>query len=651
MTQRSDGWIKVASGEALRNPDEFISIHHQVAGQPRDQLALLTKDGYLTYGELNARANQLARFLLGRGLEKSQPIAIRMDRSTDFVTAILGVLRSGHPYLPFDARQPSNHLAERLHEAGAAGLLTHSSLEADLAGLDLPVFLVDRERQALARESGDDPQIAIAPEDLAYCMFTSGSTGRPKCVEITHGSLSAYPDAFNSKLGIGSGAIYLHGASFAFSASLRQLFVPFTLGATVALASFEQLRDPIGLLRWVKQAGISVIDWVPSYLRQVCAELERLTPEQRLDLMEHQVGILVSSGEPLPWSLVQLWREEFGFKGRIANAYGQTETTGLVAWYELLPEGPAPEGSNVPMGSALPQAELYCLNESMEQLPAGAVGDLWVSGPCLSRGYRNDGPPLLKRPNPFSPWPELLATGDRVRVASDGTFQFEGRSDDLVKVHGVRVSLGEIEAALRSHPGIRDAAVRLLEDAHSDARIHAFLEPSSTTIASAPAATVDDQTLRRFLREQYPDYLVPHVLTWLPKLPRTASGKIDRPALSPGSSSMASAKHHSGTVDGTPVPTTARRADEVEAVVREAWVHSLGVELVDGDFFELGGDSLQVISMLGRITSTLGVDIPLIAAFFGDPTLLGLIKVIQEGMQAAPVAPLVGVPRIPRRGT
>lgn len=114
---------------------------------------------------------------------------------------------------------------------------------------------------------------------------------------------------------------------------------------------------------------------------------------------------------------------------------------------------------------------------------------------------------------------------------------------------------------------------------------------------------------------------------------------------------MASAKHHSGTVDGTPVPTTARRADEVEAVVREAWVHSLGVELVDGDFFELGGDSLQVISMLGRITSTLGVDIPLIAAFFGDPTLLGLIKVIQEGMQAAPVAPLVGVPRIPRRGT
>ncbi len=632
-----------------RSPAAFIPVQDRVAEQPRQRLALLTKDGYLTYGELNDRANQLARFLGGKGLEKAKPIAIRLDRSADFVTAILGVLRSGHPYLPFDARQPHGQFTQRLHQAGAAGLLTHGSLAEDLASLELPVFLIDRERGVLAREASelpDAPQCSVAPEDLAYCMFTSGSTGLPKCVEVTHGSLAAYPDAFNSKLGIGSDAIYLHSASFAFSASLRQLFVPLTRGATVALAGYEQLRDPMGLLRWLKQEGITVVDWVPSYLRQVCAELARLTPMQRGDLMDHSVAILISSGEPLAWSLVRTWREESGFKGRIANVYGQTETTGLVAWYEVLKEGFNSTGFNVPIGFALPQAELFCLDASMRKLPVGEIGDLWVAGPCLSRGYHNEGPSMLKRPNPFSQWPDLLATGDRVRVGSDGTFHFEGRSDDLVKVHGVRVSLGEIEAALRSHPSVREAAVLLFEDQASGSRLHAFLEPS--TMVSG-----DAQALRRFLREHYPDHVVPHVINWQPKLPKTISGKLDRSALRQASAPAGSANGPGTRSESPTCPTapTVPSADRVEAVVREAWILTLGVALVDGDFFELGGDSLQVIAMLGRITTALGVEIPLIAAFFGDPTLLGLIQVIREGMQSAPSVPLVGVPRIPRRST
>jgi amino acid adenylation domain-containing protein len=620
-------------------PSAFVPLPDLVAAQPTGNLALLTTNGYLTYGELNARANQLARLLGDRGFDRACPIGICLERSEDVVVSILGVLRAGHPYLPFDARQPRSHIMEMLHQSGAVALVTHSSLFPAESSLDLPVLMLDRERRALARESAALPGLAVAPEDLAYCLFTSGSTGRPKCVEVTHGGLAAYPGAFNSKLGLAAEARYLHGASFAFSASLRQLFVPFSVGATVALAGFEQIRDPLRLLRWIKQEELTVLDWVPSYLRQVCTELERLEPVERRDLLANQVRMLLSSGEALSWSLVQRWRELSGYRGRIANAYGQTETTGLVTWYEVPVAQPEMTDSLVPMGLALPQAELHCLDEALRPVATGGVGNLWVAGPCVARGYRGDGPAMVKHPNWFSTWPELYATGDKIRPGADGSFAFAGRSDDLVKVHGVRVALGAVEEALRSHPGIQEAAVLGREDGEGELRLHAWLEPTTE-----PAA--DEQAVRRHLREHFPDYVVPHTIRWCPRLPRTPSGKIDRPALLDSMTAgaalpLGTPAHPEPTPGGKPVA-------EVEAVVREAWLHTLGTAVEDGDFFELGGDSLQVIAMLGRITAGLKVDTPLIAAFFGDPTLSGLVRVIQDGMAAEPATPLVAMPRAPR---
>jgi len=180
----------------------FLPIPAVVGAQPAENLALLTQDGYLTYGELNARANQLARALLDRGLDQAAPIGICLERSADFVVALLGVLRAGHPYLPFDARQPRNRVEELLQEARAGALLTHGSLFAEGTGPELPILRLDRERRALAREATAESGVPVAPEDLAYCMFTSGSTGRPKCVEVAHGGLAAYPGAFNARLGI-----------------------------------------------------------------------------------------------------------------------------------------------------------------------------------------------------------------------------------------------------------------------------------------------------------------------------------------------------------------------------------------------------------------------------------------------------------------
>jgi hypothetical protein len=297
------------------------------------------------------------------------------------------------------------------------------------------------------------------------------------------------------------------------------------------------------------------------------------------------------------------------------------------------------------MGSALPQAELYCLDEAMKQLPAGSLGDLWAAGPCVAKAYRGEGPAMLKRPNPFSSWPELYATGDRVRLGADGIFLFEGRSDDQVKVHGVRVALGEVEEALRSHPRVQDAAVVGREDAQGELRLHAFLEP-----AGDPPP--DGQAVRGHVLEHFPSYLVPHAISWCPRLPRTPSGKVDRPALMayiPSAAGDAGAGLHPAPVDSPDAVASGKPPADVEAVVREAWVRTLGTDVENGDFFELGGDSLQVIAMLGRITAALKVDTPLIAAFFGDPTLSGLVRVIRDGMEAEPSVPLVGLPRIPRR--
>jgi len=263
--------------------------------------------------------------------------------------------------------------------------------------------------------------------------------------------------------------------------------------------------------------------------------------------------------------------------------------------------------------------------------PAGIPGDLWVAGPCVARAYRGGGPAMLKRLNTFSAWPELLATGDKVRMDAGGVMHFEGRRDDQVKVRGVRLTLGDVEEALRSHPSVQDAAVVAREDDRGEVRLHAFLEP-------AAGASTDEQAVRRHLRECGADYLVPHAIVWSPRLPRTPSGKADRPALA---SSL-----DAGTGDGAaPAEPSAAAAANMYAVVREAWADALGTDAEDGDFFELGGDSLQVIAMLGRITTALRLDKPLIAAFFGDPTMKGLLNVISDGKAAELSAPFVSLTR------
>lgn len=598
----------------------FVPVQDRVAAQPPGHTALRAVDAVLDYAELNARANQVAH-RLGQGPAGGGPVGVCFERTSDAVVALLGVLRSGRAFLPLDARQPRPHLQELLACAGASGLVSRDDLWEPGSRPDLPFLALDRERAALDRESTCDPSHPVLPEDLAYCLFTSGSSGRPKCVEITHASLAAYPEAFNTRLELAAGDRYLHGASFGFSAALRQLLVPFSVGACVVLAASSRIRDPLGLLQLARDLDVTVLDWVPSYLRMVCTELERLAPEGRERLLNPSLRILLSSGEPLSWNLVQRWRDWAGPRSRVASCYGQTETAGLVAWYEVPPEPPPPASTWVPLGTALPQAQLHALDADLRPAPPGSLADLWVAGPCLARGYRGTAPLVVRRGG----WPEaplLLPTGDRVDVQASGGLTFAGRSDDQVKVNGIRVDLGEIEEALRSHPGVEDAVVVAVEDAEGGQQLHGFI---------AAGRGFDAGSLRRHLRARFPDHLQPHHLVHRDSLPRTLSGKPDRPAL------KAALEPAARTPAGP----------DVEDAVQSAWRDVLGPGAGAGDFFELGGDSLQAIRMLGRLASALQLDTPLIAAFFGDPTLEGLTRVIREGLAAGASTPLAGRARVP----
>jgi amino acid adenylation domain-containing protein len=605
-----------------REESSFEPIHRRLERWAQTgRLALVSEHETLSYADLESRSNQIARVLLDRRIDASCPIAVCMERTPEVVTVILGVLKAGHAWLPLDPNQPRERAGHLAAQAGAGALVTHSGL---FSGRALPGVLLldlDQERQEVERQAASPLGPGPDPQEVAYCMYTSGSSGEPKCVEITRAALAAYPDALNSRFVLDGESRYLHTASFAFSSSVRQLVWPLSFGATLFLASVPLIRDPLKLLGWVKEHGVTVVDWVPSYLRQVVSAALRLPAARRQELLDNQLALELSASEPLSWSLVQQVRRDLGYRGRIANAYGLTETTGLVAWHDVEDEGG--EGQ-VPIGRALPHAELHCLDGSLQRVAQGEEGDLWVTGRCLPRGYRDHPGAMRREPIPFSSrWPWMLATGDRGRMRADGVFEVAARSDRQVKIHGVRVDLHQAEEVLREHPAVKDASVLFDEDPVSGGRLHAFIEPREN-------AVTDDQDLRRFVREKYPSYLVPHQVTWCKELPRTPSLKVDRPALKASFDSGAAAGPSAASPTApAPAPTPGRR-DEVEALVRREWQAILGE--TEGDFFELGGDSLQAIVLLNKITTALAVEIPLVASFFGDPTVNGLVEAIVDGL-------------------
>ncbi len=580
-------------------------IEEQAALHP-ERSAVISRTGEATYRQLVSRMKSVSAWLVERGVGPEVPVAVCADRSLAWVVGTLGILHTGGVYVPINPMSPLERRAAILEDSGIRLLLAEPHVpETPVAGVE--VVRLD-EGRPVAPARGARPN--IIPGQAAYGIYTSGSTGRPKNVIVSHESLWHYADVLRRELAISGADRYLHSASTEFSAAVRQLVAPLTSGGTVVIATRDEIRDPARLASRMLQLGVTVFDTVPSYLKNWLAAVSELPRDWR-DGLRASLRLVLTTGEPLPASTVNSLCAGFS-STRILNLYGQTETTGSVSFQAA--DGGASDP--IPIGQPLNGSSFYVLNEALEP---SSEGELYVSGASLARGYHARPKTTASRflPDPFSELPggRMYDTGDRVVRRPDGSLVFKGRTDNQVKFHGVRIELGEIESALLKHPDVEEAAVVLAQTSAEESRLVAF------AVVGRNAACAGRDQLRAFLNATLGEAMVPGLVVILDALPRTPSGKLDRPALLRLDLSSTPRKASS------PPPQT-----RMEHLVAQCWEEVLSVTGlgVEDEFFELGGDSIQAMQMVLRLQKLLTVQLPLGALFFQDPTLGAFARAIEE---------------------
>jgi amino acid adenylation domain-containing protein len=614
-------------------PGDGRSILQRIAGAAErdtgdpDAMAVACGGEVLSYGELARRSSRLARYLRARGAGPGCRVGLLLDRSLLWPVALLACLRSGAAFVPLDPRYPEERLRYMATDARLAFLLT----AAGQGRLDLPVETIDV--AAVAGEGGepggDDGPHVQEPgkpgepglEDLAYLVYTSGSTGLPKGVAVAHRNLSDYATLAGS-LGIGPGDSYLHSASLGFAAAVRQLLAPLSRGATVVLATADELADPLALCRLLRRSGVTVLELVPSYWQSLGAVLDRLDPAAREDLLDNELRLLLAASEPLPSAVPRRWAE-LRPAARFVHFLGHSETSGIDAVYPVPAPAPgapaAPSPPIVPLGRPAPDRRIYLLDAALHPVPLGIAGEIYIGGAAVASGYW-ERPELTAAafvPDPLGgePGARLYRTGDQGRLSPDGTLIFAGRRDRQTKVRGQRVEIGEIEAALAALPGVGRAVVEPRPVQGGEVELVAYLTPGATS----PPGTAE---LRRRLGERLPPSMIPAAFVLLETLPLTPTGKLDRAAL--------------------PAPQAAPGEDQVaprsglEARMAEIWAETLHLPRVGAldDFFALGGHSLLAVLLLARVREAFGVEVGL-RAFLSQPTVAGLSSEVESQLIAA----------------
>jgi aspartate racemase len=611
----------------------YKQLEAQVERTP-DAIAVVCEDQQLTYRELNTRANQLAHYLQALEVKPDVLVGICLERSLEMVVGLLGILKAGGAYVALDPTYPKERLAYILKETQVPLLVTQRQLVEQLPQLDVPLVCLDTDEEAIARESEENPVSQVTSQHLAYVIFTSGSTGKPKGVQITQGNLGHYAQAMSEALTLQSDDIYLHTASFSFSSSVRQLMVPLSQGATVVIATAEQRKNPLALFDVIKQHNVTIIDIVPSYWQTCYYALGNMNAESRTAVLDNKLRLILSASAPLSSDIPKNWR--FGFQPdvRFINMFGQTETTGIVAVYPI-PDEYSDEVVVVPIGRPIANTQIYVLNENRSPVPVGEIGEMYVGGAGLGRGYLNR-PDLTQErfiPNPFSDEPGacLYKTGDLGRYRADGIIEFVGRMDYQVKIRGMRVELGEIELAIAQHPGVRETVVIAKENVSGDKSLVAYIVPKLLSAETSQTALIKE--LRSLLQQKLPDYMVPSAFVMLEALPLTPNGKIDRTAL--------------------PAPDQVRQdleetfvapQDELELELTRIWEKVLGVQPIGvrDNFFDLGGHSLLAVQLFAEIEKIVGTNLPL-ATLLQASTIEELARVLRQKEWSAPWSSLVAI--------
>jgi amino acid adenylation domain-containing protein len=614
--------IAAGRGELSDFPREqsIQQLFEQQVERTPDEPAIIFNGEELSYRKLNTRASQLGNYLRTRGVGPEVRVAIRMQRSPEMIVGLLGILKAGGAYVPLDPAYPEERALFILEDSGASLLLTkeQSSLTSSV-----PVVSLGRDWEQISRAAESNPPNQGTAENAAHVIYTSGSTGRPKGVISAHrASINRFAWMWRT-YPFAQGEVCCQKTALSFVDSIWEIFGPLLQGVPLVILDDDSVKDPKRLVAALSAHRVSRLVLVPSLLR--------IMLESDDDLVERLPNLryCVCSGESLPVELAAAVREKLPHT-MLINLYGSSEVAADVTCYEVTNTGGI---NNVPIGKPIANTQIYILDAQLQPAPFGVVGEIYVGGEGLARGYLNQPALTLEKfvSDPFNGGhAKLFRTGDLGRFLADGNIEFHGRRDHQVKVRGFRIELGEIETVLKTNPAIRQAVVVALDDAQGGKQLVAYL-----IVETKPPAMNE---LRTLLRRKLPDYMVPSAFVVLESLPLNASGKVDRLALPAPDQNQATVQE-----DFVPPRTP------VEDVLATIWAETLGRNRVgiNDDFFSLGGHSLLVARIVARVREALQVELPMRTLF--EAATVGALATEIEKLRQTVGGPtsnqLVSVPR------
>ncbi|AWC74319.1 non-ribosomal peptide synthetase [Serratia marcescens] len=605
------GWNRTERDYPL--DQTLAALFEQQVRRTPHATALVSGAESLSYAQLNARANRLAHALIARGVGPDSRVAVCAERGLNMVTALFGILKAGGAYVPLDPAYPGERLQYILQDADPVLLLADAAGRAALGEPVTPQLALEA---ALPETlSAENPAPRAQASHLAYVIYTSGSTGKPKGAMNEHRGVVNRLVWMQEAYGLTAADTVLQKTPFGFDVSVWEFFWPLMVGARLVMAKPEGHKDPDYLSRAIEQYGVTTLHFVPSMLQSFLADGQAAT-------RCGQVVRVMCSGEALPATLVAEFYRRLP-QAELHNLYGPTEAAVDVTAWHCSREA---ERVSVPIGRPIANTRIYLLDERGQPVPLGAVGELYIGGVQVARGYLHRPELTAERflSDPFAPGGRMYRTGDVARYLANGDIEYLGRNDQQVKIRGFRIECGEIEAALATHPAVREAVVdaRAVGD---DKRLVAWV---------VPAADVAEETLAGALRQHVsaalPDYMVPSAWVVVAALPLSPNGKLDRRALPEpqGAQSQAAYEAPQG---------------EHETLLAAIWRELLNVERVGrhDNFFELGGHSLLAVRLTNRLQQ-MEWQLPL-QVLFANPTLLALAQQLRRTDEALP--PIEAMPR------
>ncbi|HHJ52914.1 MAG TPA: amino acid adenylation domain-containing protein, partial [Caldithrix abyssi] len=596
----------------------------QNAAENPEAKAVVFDGKYLTYDQLNRRANQLARHLRKLGVKPETPVGISIEKSLDLMVAVLGVLKAGGAYVPMSPDYPQERLAYMIEDSQVPVLLTEEHLLERLPENSAKIVCVGRDWPEIARESDENLGDTSTPDNLAYMIYTSGSTGKAKGTMVSHASWVNSYFAWEKDYELKTRARnHLQMANFSFDVFAGDTIRALGSGGKMVLVPQEMLLQAEQLYRLMLDEEINIAEFVPAVLRNLTQYLDQIGKD--LSFMR----ALIAGSDSWYVGEYQQFLKYCGPETRLINSFGLTEASIDSTYFEAA-RLDLPKDRLVPIGRPFSNMQIYIVDEELQPTPIGVPGEIIVAGAGLARGYHHR-PDLTAEKfvsNPFSDrsGARMYRTGDMGRYLPDGNIEFLGRMDTQVKLRGFRIELGEIESNLADHPEVKQAAVIVREDRPNDKRLVAYFVPANENVP-------EKNELRRFLLEKLPDYMVPSAFIAMDQLPLTPNGKIDRRSLPKPDESAYSLEENY---------VSPRTPDE--EIMAGIWAEVLHLDKVGiyDNFFELGGHSLLATQLISRVRETFEVDLPL-RNIFEYPTVAGLAEQVEinrkreAGVEAPPI--------------